>query len=239
MAATRLPSALTRSNQELERFAHVAAHDLQEPCRTIISYAQLLERRFADTLDQDGQEFLAYLIGGAHRMRDLVTDLLAYSRVKGKAAPFAAVSCAEVVTSVVADLQRTIAEADASVVVGDLPMVSGDRPQLAQLFQNLIGNGLKYRRAETAPRVEISAATDTATGMATFTVSDNGIGIEAEYYDRIFGIFQRLHGRTQYPGTGIGLAICKKVVERHGGRMWLDSVPGQGSNFHFTLKLAP
>lgn len=232
-ALNRAVDELTRSNQELERFAHVAAHDLQEPCRTIVSYAQLLERRFAGTLDQDGREFLAYLIGGAHRMRDLVTDLLAYSRIKGKAAPFGDVACGEIVSGVVADLQRTITEASARVEIGSLPTVSGDRPQLTHLFLNLLGNALKFRDPERTSEIRVSAAREGADWL--FRVADNGIGIAPSYHQRVFEIFQRLHGPDRYPGTGIGLAICRKVVERHGGRIWVESEAGCGATFCFTL----
>lgn len=225
--------ALTQSNQELERFAHVAAHDLQEPCRTIISYAQLLERRFGPLLGIEGNEFLDYLVGGAHRMRDLVSDLLAYSRVKGKAAPFETVECEQVVAAVVADLQRTITEAGAKIEVAPLPEVVGDAAQLAQLFQNLIGNALKFRTAERVPEIRVSAERDGA--LWCFSVADNGIGIAPDYHDRVFEIFQRLHGPDRFPGTGIGLAICRNVVERHGGRIWVDSEEGQGCTFRFTL----
>ncbi|MCR6631856.1 MAG: CHASE domain-containing protein [Magnetospirillum sp.] len=235
-ALNRAVDALTRSNQELERFAHIAAHDLQEPCRTIISYAQLLERRAVDRLDRDERDFLAYMIGGAHRMRDLVADLLAYSRVEAKAAPFEAVDCAGVVAGVLADLQRTVAEAGAHIEVGELPVVLGDGPQLAQLFQNLVGNALKFRAADRVPEIRISAMREPTRWH--FVVADNGIGIAPAYHRRVFEIFQRLHGPDRYPGTGIGLAICRKVVERHGGRIWVDSEDGRGSRFHFVIPLA-
>lgn len=235
-ALNRMVEELTRSNQELERFAHVAAHDLQEPCRTIISYAQLLERRLADGLDRDSQDFLHYLIGGAHRMRDLVADLLAYSRIKDKAAPFEQVDCRELVDGVLEDLQRTLAEAGAMVSVGALPTLFGDRPQLAQLFLNLIGNALKFRDPQRVPQIAITARAD---GDAwEFCVADNGIGIAQSYHQRVFELFQRLHGAERYPGTGIGLSICRKVVERHGGRIWVESEEGRGSRFLFTLPAA-
>lgn len=225
--------ALTRSNQELERFAHVAAHDLQEPCRTIVSYAQLLERRYGPTLGDEGNDFLNYLVGGAHRMRNLVADLLAYSAVKGKAAPFALVDCRQVVTAVVADLQQTIVEAAAVVTVDGLPCVLGDGAQLTQVFLNLIGNALKFRPPGRAPEIRVSAGR-TEDGWL-FTIADNGIGIAQPYQEQVFEIFQRLHGADRFPGTGIGLAICRKVVERHGGRIWVDSEEGAGCAFRFTL----
>ncbi|MBC7952521.1 MAG: CHASE domain-containing protein [Rhodospirillaceae bacterium] len=225
--------ALTRSNQELERFAHVAAHDLQEPCRTIVSYSQLLERRFRPVLGTEGNELLDYLVGGAHRMRDLVTDLLAYSRIKGKAAPFETVDCARVMTTVVADLQRTITEAGAMVQVEPLPAVLGDAAQLSQLFLNLMGNALKFRMPDRVPEIRVSAERDGV--FWCFSVSDNGIGIAPDYHERVFEIFQRLHGPDRFPGTGIGLAICRNVVERHGGRIWVEAEECHGSTFRFTL----
>jgi len=229
---------IERSNEDLEQFAYVASHDLREPLRQVASFVALLERRYAHQLDEDAGQFIAYAREGVHRMDQLILDLLDYSRV-GRDTALAPVDAQLPLKTAVDNLKASLAESGGNVhYAGPFPKVMASEPQLLRLFQNLIGNGLKYRREGVAPRVEISAATDPQAGMATFTVSDNGIGIEAEYYERIFGIFQRLHGRTQYPGTGIGLAICKKVVERHGGKMWLDSVPGQGSNFHFTLKLA-
>lgn len=235
-ALNRAVAELTRSNQELERFAHIAAHDLQEPCRTIISYAQLLERRSEPVLDEASHEFLGYLVSGAHRMRDLVTDLLAYSRARGKEAPFEPVDCGQVVAGVLADLQRSIAEAGALVEVGELPVVSGDRAQLTQLFLNLIGNALKFRDPARPAHIRIWADRDD--GDWLFRVADNGIGIAPAYHQRVFEIFQRLHGPDRYPGTGIGLAICRKVVERHSGRIWVESLEGQGACFCFTLPAA-
>lgn len=232
-ALNRAVAELTRSNQELERFAHIAAHDLQEPCRTIISYAQLLERRSAPVLDEASHEFLDYLVSGAHRMRDLVSDLLAYSRARSKDAPFEPVDCAQVVAGVLADLQRGIADAGARVEVGALPVVSGDPAHLSQLFLNLIGNALKFRAPEREARIRIGA--ERQGGDWLFRVADDGIGIAPAYHQRVFEIFQRLHGADRYPGTGIGLAICRKVVERHSGRIWVESEEGQGATFCFTL----
>lgn len=236
LALNQAVEELTRSNQELERFAHVAAHDLQEPCRTIISYAQLLEKRCGDALDRDGRDFLNYLIGGAHRMRDLVSDLLAYSRIKDKAAPFEQLQCRDLVAGVLADLNRTIADAGAKVSVGDLPVVAGDRQQIVQLFLNLIGNALKFRAADRQPEIQVTARRDG--GMWEFCVADNGIGIAGAYHQQVFEVFQRLHGPERYPGTGIGLSICRKVVERHGGTIRVESEEGQGSRFIFTLPTA-
>lgn len=232
-ALSQAVDALTRSNQELERFAHVAAHDLQEPSRTVVSYAQLLERRHSQQLGEEGEEFLNYLVAGAHRMRALVTDLLAYSQIKGKAAPFAVVDCREVVESVLGDLRRTIADCGADISVGDLPVVLGDPAQLSQVFQSLLSNALKFRKFEAQPAISISA--EHRPGEWVIAVADNGIGIAADYHERVFDVFQRLHGADRYPGTGIGLAICRRVVERHGGRIWVDSQEGKGATFRFTI----
>jgi signal transduction histidine kinase len=226
---------LQRSNAELEQFAYVASHDLQEPLRMVASYCQLLQRRCKDKLDQDANEFIDFAVEGAKRMQQLVNDLLNYSRVGRKSGGFTAVSVGEAVAFALVNLERAISEAGAKVEVGDLPTVVGDRVLLTQLFQNLVGNAVKFRRDEL-PLVRIGATRDGS--YWHFTVEDNGIGIEREYLERVFLIFQRLHERGKYPGTGIGLAIAKKVVEQHGGRIWIDSVPGQGSRFQFTLPAA-
>jgi PAS domain S-box-containing protein len=223
---------LERSNSELEQFAYVASHDLQEPLRMVASYCQLLQRRYKGKLDEDADEFIGYAVEGASRMQRLINDLLAYSRVGRKGNAQAPMSSEEAVQLALANLQGAIADSGVTIEVDALPTVIGDRTLLAQLFQNLVGNAIKFRRDE-APTVRITATqTD---GAWQFTVADNGIGIEAEYLDRVFLIFQRLHERSKYPGTGIGLAIAKKVVDYHGGRIWIDSTPGQGSRFHFTL----
>lgn len=235
-ALNRAVDELTRSNQELERFAHVAAHDLQEPCRTVISYAQLLERRLEGHLDRDSSDFLDFLVGGAHRMRDLVADLLVYARIKDQSAPFSPVACADLVEVTLSELQYSIAEAGAHLDIAPLPRVLGDRTQIAQLFYNLISNALKFRDPARIVHVALSAHRDGA--MWEFCVADNGIGIAAPYHHRVFEPFQRLHGPERYPGTGIGLAICRKVVHSHGGRIWVESQEGKGSRFLFTLPVA-
>jgi PAS domain S-box-containing protein len=223
---------LERSNAELQQFAYVASHDLQEPLRMVASYTQLLARRYGDKLDADALEFIDYAVDGARRMQALINDLLAYSRVGTRGAEFAPTDTNALVDQVVADLGAAIEDERAVVTRGDLPTVQADAMQLSQLLQNLIGNAIKFH-GERAPRVEVAAERRGAEWL--FSVRDNGIGIDPEYADRIFVIFQRLHSRAEYPGTGIGLAICKKIVERHGGRIWMDSAPGEGTTFYFTL----
>jgi PAS domain S-box-containing protein len=223
---------LKRSNSDLEQFAYVASHDLQEPLRMVSSYTQLIQRRYGDKLDGDASEFMHYVVDGAARMKQLIEDLLAYSRVGTKGGAFRDVEIEAALGRAVTNLRAAIEESGAAVTWDPLPRVRGDDVQLAQLFQNLIGNALKFRGA-SAPRVHVSCiARDDA---YEFVVADNGIGIEPQYFERIFMVFQRLHTKGDYPGTGIGLAICKKVVERHGGAIWVSSQPGEGSQFHFTL----
>jgi PAS domain S-box-containing protein len=226
---------LERSNAELEQFAYVASHDLQEPLRMVASYCQLLQRRYKGKLDSDADEFIGYAVEGAGRMQRMINDLLGYSRVGRRGGTPERVSMGEVLSGVLSSLQLAIEDAGASVEVGTLPEVTGIRSQLQQLFQNLIGNGLKFR-GEEASRIRVDAERDGA--FWRFSVADNGIGIDREYLERIFLIFQRLHERSRYPGTGIGLAVCKKVVEHHGGRIWVESEPGRGSTFFFTLPIA-
>ncbi|MBW8758108.1 MAG: response regulator [Burkholderiales bacterium] len=225
-------AALQRSNTEFEQLAYVASHDMQEPLRKIASYLQLLSQRYQGQLDADADEFIGYAVDGAKRMQALINDLLAYSRVGTKARPFAPTDCMLLVRTALADLQFAIEECGARVDIADLPMVMGDATQLSQVFRNLISNAIKFHRDEP-PVVRVTA--EPAGAFWRFTVSDNGIGIADEYFERIFVIFQRLHGRTRYAGTGIGLAICKKIVERHGGRIEVRSVVGEGSTFALTL----
>ncbi len=224
---------LERSNRELESFAYVASHDLQEPLRTLAGFSELLASRYAERLDEQGREYLEFLGEGALRMQTLISDLLAYSRLGRQGDPFVPVDLGRVVHDSVLDLQASIDEAGAEVKVDRLPTLPGDASQLAQVFRNLVGNAVKYRRAGVPPRIEVSARR-TGSGWE-IAVRDNGLGIEEQYFERIFVIFQRLHGRREFSGTGIGLAICRKVVERHGGRIWVSSTPGEGSTFYFTL----
>jgi PAS domain S-box-containing protein len=227
-----LNEALQHSNAELEQFAYVASHDLQEPLRMVSSYCQLLERRYKGQLDAKADKYIAYAVDGVRRMQNLINDLLAYSRVGTQGKAFEPTDCQAVLTQACANLAKTIQERGAQVEGEALPTVQADQEQLVRLFQNLIGNGLKFQGA-APPQVHVSAE---RRGPAwCFAVRDNGIGMEPADRERIFEIFQRLHSQTDYPGTGIGLAICKKIVERHGGRIWVESQPGQGATFYFTM----
>jgi PAS domain S-box-containing protein len=223
---------LKRSNAELEQFAYVASHDLQEPLRMVASYTQLLSRRYDARLDHDAREFMAYIVDGATRMKQLIEDLLAYSRVGTKGGEFKPVSSEAALRRALFNLRAGIEEAGAVVTHDAMPTLPADEVQLGQLLQNLIGNALKFRSA-SVPRIHVGVSQKEQEWQ--FEVRDNGIGIEPQYYERIFMVFQRLHNKGEYSGTGIGLAICKKVVERHGGRIWVESRPGQGSSFYFTL----
>ena len=234
---------LLRSNKELEEFAYVASHDLQEPLRMIAGYTQLLARRYQGRLDAEADEFIKYAVDGATRLQVLINDLLAYSRVGTQGKPFTATDCSQVLNRVLDNLKIALDESGAVVRHSQLPSVMADATQLTQLFQNLISNAIKFRNQQP-PEIHIAAErrTDDAAPQTTptgevwhFCVRDNGIGIDPQYFKRIFVIFQRLHGRDEYPGTGIGLAICKKIVERHGGRIWVESVSGNGTSFHFTI----
>ena len=231
-ALSHYTDELARSNADLEQFAYVASHDLQEPLRMVSSYTELLARRYEGRLDSDADEFIAYAVDGATRMQALINDLLAYSRIGSSGEPTEAVECGSVFRRVVGNLRAAINDTGAEVTSDRLPTVRGDESQLALLFQNLIANGIKFGGDRT-PQVHLSA--ERRNGSWLFSVRDNGIGIEREYSERIFGIFQRLHTREEYPGTGVGLAICKRVVERHNGIIWVESEPGTGSVFKFTL----
>ena len=229
---------LRASNEELQRFAYVASHDLQEPLRSIVSFAQLLDRRYRGRLDREADEFLGFIVEGGNRMQALIRDLLQVSRVETEAKPLEPTDAAGVVAGVLHLLEVPIREAGGAVQVDSLPWVLADAAQLEQVFTNLIGNAMKYRRPGMPPRVRISAR-QAGPSWWEFAVADNGIGIEAEYFDRIFEMFRRLHTQDEYDGTGIGLAIVKRIVERHGGRIRVESTPGEGSTFFFTLPSAP
>jgi len=226
---------LNRSNKELEQFAYIASHDLQEPLRMVASYTQLLSRRYKGKLDADADEFIAYAVDGASRMQRLIQDLLQYSRVGSKGQDLIEASSEKALGAALFNLRGTIEETGAIVTHDILPTVLADETQLIQLFQNLIGNSIKYQNKSGSPQIHISAAQDDG-NMWAFSVRDNGLGIDPQYFERIFGMFQRLHKREEFAGTGIGLAICKKIVERHGGIISVDSQPGQGSTFRFTLE---
>jgi PAS domain S-box-containing protein len=224
---------LSRSNQELEQFAYVASHDLQEPLRMVSNYTQLLARRYKDKLDADANEFIDFAVDGAKRMQDLIHDLLGHARVGTRGKEFKLTPIDKVASNALANLSGAIEEARAEVAIGPMPTLACDASQLAQVFQNLIGNAIKFRRPGDRPVIRVTATPGRKSW--TIAVKDNGIGIDPKHFERIFQMFQRLHGRGEYTGTGIGLALCKKIVERHGGRIRVESEPGVGSAFLFTL----
>ncbi len=226
---------LQRSNAELEQFAYVASHDLQEPLRKVASFCQLLEKRYGDKLDERGAEYIGFAVDGAKRMQVLINDLLTFSRVGRLNAELVDVDLGDVLDNALSNLDTAITETDAEIVREGqpLPVVKGDPTLLTMLWQNLIGNAVKFRREGLRPRVVITCEEDS--GNWLFAVTDNGIGIPAEFVDKVFVIFQRLHGRDVYTGTGIGLAICKKIVEHHGGSIWIDSTYTEGTRFRFTV----
>lgn len=224
---------LERSNGELELIAYAASHDLQEPLRSVTSFVQLLQRRYAGKLDQSADEYIRFAVDGAQRMQVIINDLLSFSRLGKDEARRTPVPMGEVVAAALADLHQAVEESGAVVeAADDLPTVQGDRSQLVQMVANLLSNAIKYR-GEASPRITVTAAR--VAGEWAFAVRDNGIGIAAEYHGQVFAPFQRLHTRDAYPGTGIGLAICEKIVAGHGGRIWVESAPGDGSAFLFTL----
>jgi PAS domain S-box-containing protein len=229
----RKAKELEAINVELERFAYVASHDLQEPLRMVSSFLALLQKRIANDLDDTSNKYIHFVVDGAERMKKLIQDLLQYSRLDSKNTKYEPVCLNDVAANVLSVFQVTIEERNAVIDVDDLPTVPGNKTHLVQLFQNLIGNALKFGTADQ-PFVQIGCKEEKDEWL--ISVKDNGIGIEAKYFDKIFVIFQRLHNKDEYSGTGIGLAICKKIVERHGGRIWVESQPGQGSTFYFTLK---
>lgn len=223
---------LERSNQELEQFAYVASHDLQEPLRMITSYVKLLQLRYKDKLDDDANDFINYAFDGATRMQMLINDLLAFSRVSTRGNPFELTDSGTVLEQTLTGLKMAVEDIGALITHDPLPVVMADASQLAQVLQNLISNAIKFHGDDP---LEVHISAERQRDDWVFSVKDNGIGIEPQYFGRIFVIFQRLHGRTEYPGTGIGLAVSKRIVERHGGRIWLESEPGKGSTFYFTI----
>ncbi len=223
---------LKRSNAELAQFAYVASHDLQEPLRMVSSFLQLIERKYQHQIDAEADKFIAFAVDGAKRMQALIQDLLAFSRVGTHAQPFRQTDCEAVIRGVLASLKLAIEENAATITRDELPAVAADPTQLSQLFQNLIANALKFR-GDRPPKIHVGV--HRAGDAWVFSVRDNGIGIEPEYFGRIFEIFQRLHAVGEFAGTGIGLAVCKKIVERHHGRIWVESAPGEGSCFYFSI----
>jgi signal transduction histidine kinase len=223
---------LERSNAELERFAYVASHDLQEPLRAVASHVQLLEQDYRGRLDAEADESIRCAVEGAQRMHDLINDYLAYSRIRTGSQPHQPTSSGKALSIALKNLEQAVRDSAAVVTHDDMPEVVADSAQLVQLFQNLVGNAVKFR-GDDPPRVHVAAARAESTWL--FSVSDNGIGIDPEHTGRIFSLFTRLHTQDRYPGTGIGLAICKKIIDRHGGRIWVESMPGMGASFRFTL----
>jgi len=227
---------LQRSNQDLEQFAYVASHDLQEPLRMVSSFLQLLSSRYGTKLDREAEEFIKFASGGAQRMHAMINDLLAYARVDTSGGRFGLVDCEEALRQALANLRLAIVESGATITHDPLPTIRGDEVQIVQVFQNLIGNAVKFRREEVRPEICIQSHRGEREWL--LSVSDNGIGIDPIFHGRIFQVFQRLHARDEYSGTGIGLSLCKKIVERHHGRIWIESLPGAGSAFHFTLPVS-
>ena len=231
---TEAMEELKRSNEELQQFAYAASHDLQEPLRTIISFSQLLEDQYKDKIDKNGQEFIQFMTEGASRMRTLINDLLKYSRITTQSQPLQKVNLNDILKTVLSNLQQLIKESDATITYKELPSIFINKSHMLQLFQNLISNALKFKK-ETPPKIYIDAIKNENEWI--FSVKDNGIGIEEKFFDRIFNIFQRLHTREEYPGAGIGLAICKKIIQRYNGKIWVESKIGEGSTFYFTIPI--
>ncbi len=223
---------LKRSNEDLQQFAYVASHDLQEPLRAIVSFSQLLEDRYQDKLDKDGKEFIHFITDGAKNMNTLIKDLLLYSRITTHAQPSKLTSLEQILKEALFNLQESIKESGAVISHDELPILKVDKTQFIQLFQNLISNAIKFRKQES-PKIYVGVKKVNDEWL--FSVTDNGIGIESKFFDKLFNIFYRLHTKEEYPGTGIGLPICKKIVQRYGGKIWVDSEFGKGSTFYFTI----
>lgn len=229
-----LVDELKRSNEELKQFAYVTSHDLQEPLRTIASFTQLLKRRYEHELDEDADEFIDYIVNGANRMQMMIKALLDYSRVNTRINEFKQSNFNEILYQTLNSLKIAIDESNSVITIDPLPTIMVDDKQMIQLFQNLISNAIKFRKIQESIKIHISC--EKVSTNYIFSVSDNGIGIESQFKDRIFEVFQRLHTRDEYSGTGIGLAVCKKIVERHGGQIWVESEPEMGSTFYFTIR---
>jgi PAS domain S-box-containing protein len=228
-----LADEVARSNRDLQQFAYAAAHDLQEPIRSIVGFTELLTARLQDSLDAKSADQLKRVHAAAQRMQGLINALLAFARIETRAKPPEPCNCNLILDEVTANLHATVTQNNASIEAGDLPTVVADKSQITQLFQNLISNALKYKRADQSPQIKITASR--VPGGYQFAIADNGIGMDMIYAEKIFVIFQRLHTKEEYPGSGVGLALCKKIVERHGGDIWLQSQPNRGSTFFFTL----
>ena len=236
-ALRRTNTALQRSNEDLAQFAYAASHDLQEPLRTVLSYTELLARQYTDRLDDDARTYIAFIQGAVRRMQALIHDILAFSSVQNTDLPAdLSIDTKSMVQLAIANLKNAIEESGAVISLGELPCIRADAAQLVQMFQNLLSNAIKYRKPEDPPRVDISAVPEG--DQWVFCVRDNGIGFDQKYAERIFGVLKRLHG-SDIPGTGIGLAIVKKIVERHGGQIWAESAPGKGAAFYFRLPGLP
>ncbi|MFX1409427.1 MAG: ATP-binding protein [Promethearchaeota archaeon] len=223
---------LRRSNEDLQQFAYVASHDLQEPLRAIVSFSQLLEDKYRDKIDNDGKEFIHFVTDGAKKMNTLIKDLLLYSRITTHAKPSKLTNLKDIIEDAMFNLHEAIKESGAVITYDEMPVLKVDRTQFVQLFQNLISNSIKFRREEP-PKIHIGAKI--LNNGWLFTVKDNGIGIESKYFDKLFNIFYRLHTKEEYPGTGIGLPICKKIIQRYNGKIWVESKFGKGSTFYFTI----
>lgn len=230
---------LERSNEELQQFAYVSSHDLQEPLRTIASFTQLLERRYKGKFDSDADEFMDYIVEAAKRMQRMIIDLLEYSRVSTNQEEFKEIDTAEVLDEALFNLRGTVENNNAIITHNDLPKLTADKNQLVKIFQNLISNAIKFKKENEQPKIHISARKDPQKNQYVFSIQDNGIGMDSQYAERIFNLFQRLHTRDEYQGTGIGLSVAKKIVERHGGCIWVESELGVGSTFYFTLPIDP
>lgn len=234
-ALSRYATDLERSNAELEQFAYVASHDLQEPLRMVSSFTELLAEDYGPQLDDTARDYIDYAVDGANRMQRLIQDLLEYSRVNSRHKPATTVDTRAAIDDAMQNLQAAIDESEAQISVGELPALKCDRHRLVQLFQNLLSNAIKFRNPEVAPSIRVAGRR--REGYGEITISDNGIGIDTQYADRIFRVFQRLHTRDQYPGTGIGLALCKRITERYGGSIRLSEHEGDGTTITFTLPL--